>query len=1316
MQTLAANAIRTPLNYNSNTIPAGDDTYSSVVNLPFTMNWNGTSYSTIYINMNGNCTFGNFSTAYDPTTSMATTNREMLAPFWADVDTRAGGGSSLVTYSNITAGNAPQINGHNAFMVNWINVGRYNASGPLNSFQLVLIDRSDTGVGNFDIEYNYNSILWDIGTSSSNSYARVGWARAGNSGYDVAGGNSSGAFLDSGPDSLTAGSLNSGGTLGRYVWNVRNGTPPNFPPVVTLGFTSKNLEANTPTGVTGYSGAGDATATDPDGTIASLVRSPASGATLQMGSNTILWTATDNLGAITTANQTINVVDTTPPTLPALSSSTHSINVWSKAPTIGMNWTDATDAASGLAGYSFNYTPNAAGLPDATMDSFTQGNGTTNSTLESQTFSTGTWPGDWAKSGTDPTFLRANNVAARSHGTYSAEIYSAVAGTRRTAQFTKTYDLSSFDSATLSFWDYATFAGGTDYELVDYSTNGLAGPWTTLRTNNTAGTYALAQRSVALPTGAGNSAVTLRFSGSVNGTTEFVNWDDILINTSKTVLNGSSIAPGDGRWYFNIRSVDNAGNWTTTASSMGPFLIDTTAPTTGSNIGAGWVNIAPTVTLSATDPLSGVAGTMVRTDVGTWNSYTVPFAYATDGIHTFDYYSTDTAGNIETFKTSTLKLDRTNPTTPASLLATASGGATALSWTAATDALSGIDSYNIYRGGVLVGNSSTLSFSDLVPGDGNYSYTVAAVDAAGNIGAQSIAKVIFVDATPPTLPTTFSSPSHPLVNHWYGPGAVTLNWNGATDAISGIGGYSYSWTANVAGLPDATTDSYTAGTPLPSPLENQTFATATWPVDWAKGGTDPASLTLTNVVARAHGTYAAQINTTSQNTRRTAQFTHTYDLSNYTSANLTWWDYLVGSAGGDYLQVDYSTTGLAGPWTTIRRDVTNGTVAWQQRSFNLPTGPGYGAVTLRFSGSVNRTNEYICFDDILLAGVGTTVNSTIVNPGDGKWHFDIRTVDGAGNWTPGAADIGQIWIDALAPVTASNIVNTWSSAIPTITLLPTDAESGVSSTMLRIDGGTYASYIGSFSYSTEGTHTFDFYSVDAVGNTEQVKSATLRLDRTAPGAAQNLAGGATSTTQVALVWNPAIDALSGIDYYRIYRDGTLVGTSTATSYVDTVLPGSSYQYYVIAVDAAGNVGPQSSPTQVVVPTGMLTLSVDTPTVDMGTTASGSSTSKVDAVNVTVTGVGNQSYTLSTSGNDFQNQTVGSATPVMSIANLQYQTRGQTTLPLRSFGTGSQTINTVSVSRVGTWNQLYTFDFQLNVPWNNESGVYNAVVTYTVIGN
>jgi acid phosphatase type 7 len=81
---------------------------------------------------------------------------------------------------------------------------------------------------------------------------------------------------------------------------------------------------------------------------------------------------------------------------------------------------------------------------------------------------------------------------------------------------------------------------------------------------------------------------------------------------------------------------------------------------------------------------------------------------------------------------------------------------------------------------------------------------------------------------------------------------------------------------------------------------------------------------------------------------------------------------------------------------------------------------------------------------------------------------------------------------------------------------------------------------------------------------------TATPDTQPPSAPANLTANAPTSSRVDLNWNAAIDDV-GVTGYEIYRDGALLGTTAATSYVDaTVSPGTTYSYQVRALDAAGN--------------------------------------------------------------------------------------------------------------------------------------------------
>ena len=80
-------------------------------------------------------------------------------------------------------------------------------------------------------------------------------------------------------------------------------------------------------------------------------------------------------------------------------------------------------------------------------------------------------------------------------------------------------------------------------------------------------------------------------------------------------------------------------------------------------------------------------------------------------------------------------------------------------------------------------------------------------------------------------------------------------------------------------------------------------------------------------------------------------------------------------------------------------------------------------------------------------------------------------------------------------------------------------------------------------------------------------------DTTAPMSPGGLAATVTSATRINLTWTASTDNVggSGVADYRIYRGGTLIGTSATTSYSASGLSAATtYSFTVAARDAAGN--------------------------------------------------------------------------------------------------------------------------------------------------
>jgi hypothetical protein len=314
----------------------------------------------------------------------------------------------------------------------------------------------------------------------------------------------------------------------------------------------------------------------------------------------------------------------------------------------------------------------------------------------------------------------------------------------------------------------------------------------------------------ATPTFDASVPVNMSWNASSDAVSGLQRYD---VSLDGTVL-GSTAAPGtsytatgvsSGAHSWKVTAFDNFGNSTVGTPTPLAVRFDSAAPSATAITPANasfTASTTPTLHWSATDD-SCVArvnvyldGALAATASGSENSWTVPAASAlAEGAHTWQVRAFDTLGNQTASAVNSFTVDLTPPTgitaiNPADASSVPEGyfgGATAFSWTAGSDALSGVSRYDLWIDGSLreSGLASPAALNTYAIHAGPHTWSVVAYDAVGNHATFnfSFTATPVVDTTPPTAfhlltPTNGQSIASPN----------TLTWSAATD-FNGIAQY-----------------------------------------------------------------------------------------------------------------------------------------------------------------------------------------------------------------------------------------------------------------------------------------------------------------------------------------------------------------------------------------------------------------------------------------------------------------------------------------------------------------------------------------------
>ena len=220
---------------------------------------------------------------------------------------------------------------------------------------------------------------------------------------------------------------------------------------------------------------------------------------------------------------------------------------------------------------------------------------------------------------------------------------------------------------------------------------------------------------------------------------------------------------GASSWSYDSQTKIVTLNVLHTSSKEIIVHFEQTPPTTtislsgvlGSN---DWFISEVLVTLSAMDDISGVDKTEYSFDNTTWTIYVTPFNITSEGNTVIYYKSTDKAGNLETIKNQTIKIDKT---TPAGAIIINNGDAytTSISVTltlTATDATSGVFQVRFSNDGVWDTEPWEEWWTTEVPlswylpsGDGPKTVYFKIKDRAGLV-SDTYTDTIILDITRPT--------------------------------------------------------------------------------------------------------------------------------------------------------------------------------------------------------------------------------------------------------------------------------------------------------------------------------------------------------------------------------------------------------------------------------------------------------------------------------------------------------------------------------------------------------------------------------------
>jgi len=252
-----------------------------------------------------------------------------------------------------------------------------------------------------------------------------------------------------------------------------------------------------------------------------------------------------------------------------------------------------------------------------------------------------------------------------------------------------------------------------------------------------------------------------------------------------------TLSGADGTYNIQYYSVDDGGNSEYPVKTT-QVVLDNSPPTTTLEIGSPkylntYVKSTTPFTLTASDGAgSGVDETYYRVDGGSWIPYAGAFTLSGEGSHTVEYYSVDNLGSTETWKTKTVIVDDTPPTTSLTLGSPNYMGTYVTSSTdimlSSVDSGSGVATTEYRINGIWV---PYLMPFNVAGSDGDYTIEYRSIDNLGNTEVTR-SKTVTLDNTPPTTTMNIGDPNYVDGSDTYITSSTELSLSADDGAGSGV--------------------------------------------------------------------------------------------------------------------------------------------------------------------------------------------------------------------------------------------------------------------------------------------------------------------------------------------------------------------------------------------------------------------------------------------------------------------------------------------------------------------------------------------------